>query len=506
MTSTIVDQNGGSSSSSPTTVLNTGLSSSAAVKGPCRVAAGSAITLSGEQSIDGVAIVEGDRVLVTAQASSVANGIYIASTGAWSRAQDFNRNDDVRKGTQVRVTDGSSYSGLWVVTSADPITIDTTAITLSRDTGLTNGALLAANNFSDLASAIAGWDALARYTGSVTASGGVLDLSAATAPLLTASGNITSITLGTAKFRLLRTSAALTITSSATLIVNGGIVSARVHAVPSGALLMVTGEAASVVRVDVIGFATQSKGAAIASAATVTLTPNATHHITGNTTITDIDFSPAADGAVAWVVFDGALTLTHNGTTLLLPGAANITTVANDRALFMQDSADNVYCLAYIPATVTGSGGSVRATSPTLVTPTLGVAAATSININSGGAVSALLSGTYTPTLTNTTNVDASVTNANVKYSRIGNIVSVFGEVQIDPTLAAPTSTVLNISLPIASNLAAASELSGTANDGVTSQVAIIRGNITSDTAEVTFQATSTTNRVWTFSFAYMVI
>lgn len=92
------------------------------------------------------------------------------------------------------------------------------------------------------------------------------------------------------------------------------------------------------------------KGAAVASAATVVLSALSFQHITGTTTITDVDFDAAQDGNWGWVVFDGALTLTHNATTLILPGGANITTAAGDRALFVQDSSDNVYCLAYITA------------------------------------------------------------------------------------------------------------------------------------------------------------
>lgn len=91
------------------------------------------------------------------------------------------------------------------------------------------------------------------------------------------------------------------------------------------------------------------KGADVASAATITLTQNY-HHITGTTTITDIDFTDAVDGRWAWLVFDGALTLTHNSTTLKLPGGANITTEAGDRALIVQDSGDNVICLQYVRA------------------------------------------------------------------------------------------------------------------------------------------------------------
>ena len=92
------------------------------------------------------------------------------------------------------------------------------------------------------------------------------------------------------------------------------------------------------------------KGANEASAGTVAFGEGGYFHITGVTTITDIDWDVAVNGRMAWVVFDGILTLTHNGTTLLLPGGANITTAANDRALFVQDSTDNVYCLAYVKA------------------------------------------------------------------------------------------------------------------------------------------------------------
>lgn len=60
-------------------------------KAACRVsttAAGGNITLSGTQTIDGVAVVAGNRVLVKNQTSSLQNGIYVCAAGAWSRATD----------------------------------------------------------------------------------------------------------------------------------------------------------------------------------------------------------------------------------------------------------------------------------------------------------------------------------------------------------------------------------------------------------------------------------
>lgn len=109
-----------------------GLSSSTAIKGPCRAATTANITLSGEQTIDGVAIVEGDRVLVRAQTNGVENGIYIADTGAWRRAADFAGNRDVRKGTRVSVTDGTTYEQTeFQVSTNNPITVDSTSIAFS---------------------------------------------------------------------------------------------------------------------------------------------------------------------------------------------------------------------------------------------------------------------------------------------------------------------------------------------------------------------------------------
>jgi hypothetical protein len=100
------------------------------------------------------------------------------------------------------------------------------------------------------------------------------------------------------------------------------------------------------------GWATvNAKGSDVVSAATLTLGSQRYYHITGSTgPITDIDFTDAVDGRWAWLIFDSTPTLTHNATTLKLPGGANIVAAAGDRALFVQDATDNVICLDYIPA------------------------------------------------------------------------------------------------------------------------------------------------------------
>ena len=57
-------------------------------KASVRVATTANITLSGTQTIDGIAVVANDRVLVKSQTTPAQNGIYVAAAGAWSRASD----------------------------------------------------------------------------------------------------------------------------------------------------------------------------------------------------------------------------------------------------------------------------------------------------------------------------------------------------------------------------------------------------------------------------------
>lgn len=93
----------------------------------------------------------------------------------------------------------------------------------------------------------------------------------------------------------------------------------------------------------------QTKGSDVASAGTLNL-DTATGDlvdVTGTTTITAITL---AEGKQATVRFTGALTLT-NGASLVLPGAANITTVAGDVAVFRGYTAGVVRCVSYMPIT-----------------------------------------------------------------------------------------------------------------------------------------------------------
>jgi len=148
-----------------------GLSSAAAIKGPCHVATTTNISLYGLQTIDGVSVVSGDRVLVKDQTAAYENGIYICDTGQWRRSKDFNRTKDVVEGTQVLVTDGTvNASTLWCVTSPDPIAVGANDIAFEQTiANAINQILLAAAPVESRAYAIASLHPVAAPTFLLTA-------------------------------------------------------------------------------------------------------------------------------------------------------------------------------------------------------------------------------------------------------------------------------------------------------------------------------------------------
>jgi hypothetical protein len=128
---------------STTTDRIDGLTTSVAVKAPCRVATSTNIGLSSLQTIGGITVEDGDRVLVVAQTDSKENGIYVAHATAWERARDFDGSRDVVTGTLVvvRSATGAGADTLYRVTStSDPIVFGSSAIAFEAATFLTGNA------------------------------------------------------------------------------------------------------------------------------------------------------------------------------------------------------------------------------------------------------------------------------------------------------------------------------------------------------------------------------
>lgn len=114
----------------PSTATNRlqGLTTSVAVKPPCVAISIVPITLAGLQTVGGVVLAEGDRVLVRAQSSAVDNGIYNASTGSWTRATDFDGDLDAVQGTLVLVRTDTVDGNIYELTTANPIVIGTSSL------------------------------------------------------------------------------------------------------------------------------------------------------------------------------------------------------------------------------------------------------------------------------------------------------------------------------------------------------------------------------------------
>lgn len=97
-------------------------------KAPVKVATTENITLSGEQTVNTIALLEGDRCLVKDQTSAIENGIYTVEQTAWQRAGDFDGQRDIVKGTMITVELPAGDFELYQVSSSginvgvDPIT------------------------------------------------------------------------------------------------------------------------------------------------------------------------------------------------------------------------------------------------------------------------------------------------------------------------------------------------------------------------------------------------
>lgn len=186
------------------------------------------------------------------------------------------------------------------------------------------------------------------------ASATTTDLSAGVGDFVDVSGTTTITAFGTVAAgveKTIRFTGALTLTHNATSLILPGAVNittangdiARMRSLGSGNWVCVDYTRASGANV-VIGV----KGADIASDTTTNLAAATGDYVdvTGTTTITGLGTVTA--GIERTIRFTGALTLTHNATSLILPGAANITTANGDVAVFISLGSGNWVCVSYL--------------------------------------------------------------------------------------------------------------------------------------------------------------
>jgi hypothetical protein len=89
--------------------------------------------------IDGVTLVAGDRLVVKNQADGKQNGIYVVVTagalGTIERASDHDTDTLVNAGNAIFLEEGTQADTGWVISTDDPITLNTTAITWTQFSG-----------------------------------------------------------------------------------------------------------------------------------------------------------------------------------------------------------------------------------------------------------------------------------------------------------------------------------------------------------------------------------
>tara|TARA_B100000003_G_scaffold204183_1_gene215759 strand:+ start:923 stop:5671 length:4749 start_codon:yes stop_codon:yes gene_type:complete len=118
-----------------------GVASGLDVKKSVRVATTGNGTLSSAyangQTVDGVSLSTGDRILIKDQSTGSENGIYtVNSSGAPTRATDFDANSEVTGGAFTFVEEGTANANLgFVLTNTGSITLGSTSLTFSQFSG-----------------------------------------------------------------------------------------------------------------------------------------------------------------------------------------------------------------------------------------------------------------------------------------------------------------------------------------------------------------------------------
>ena len=170
----------------------------------------------------------------------------------------------------------------------------------------------------------------------------------------------------------------------------------------------------------------------------------------------------AASGTTKVVTFTGALILTHNATSLILPGGANITTVAGDSMLVQSLGSGNWKVHLYQPATtaamrtLAGLGtaavqntGTSGANVPLMngTNTWSGVQTFSSGIVFANETLSLYREGTFTAALTTAGGSVTSYNNQTIRYQNINKFVSILGDLAVN-VISAPTGTLTMTGLP----------------------------------------------------------
>ena len=449
------------------------------------------ITLSGAQTIDGIAIVAGDRVLVKNQTAPAENGIYVAAAGAWARSTDMDVWAEF-PGAFTFVTTGTDYADTgWVCTSDAGGTLGTTAVTWSQFSGagqytagegLDLTGVVFSVNVDEVTTTITGDAVVVKASAQFVTP----DIGAATGTSLSATGTVTAddtITGGN-----IATGGTVSSTGTATLgnVETGGTISSTGTATAgnlvTGGTLSVTGTA-TVGNVDTAGTisATSSiTGGSVATGGTV----SATGTITGGNIATGGTVSSTGTATLGNVATGGTVSATGTitGGNVETGGTVSATgTITSDVTI----TGGNIATSGTVSSTGTATLGNVETGGTVSATGTI-----TGGNLATGGTMSSTGTATAgnlatggTVSATGTITSDDTITGGNVAT---GGTVSAVGTITSDDTITggnlatggtvSATGTITSADTITGGNVATGGTVSATGT--ITSDDTITGGNL----------------------------
>jgi len=449
------------------------------------------ITLSGAQTIDGIAIVAGDRVLVKNQTAPAENGIYVAAAGAWARSTDMDVWAEF-PGAFTFVTTGTDYADTgWVCTSDAGGTLGTTAVTWSQFSGagqytagegLDLTGVVFSVNVDEVTTTITGDAVVVKASAQFVTP----DIGAATGTSLSATGTVTAddtITGGN-----IATSGTVSSTGTATVgnVATGGTISSTGTATAgnlvTGGTLSVTGTA-TVGNVDTAGTisATSSiTGGSVATGGTV----SATGTITGGNIATGGTVSSTGTATLGNVATGGTVSATGTitGGNVETGGTVSATgTITSDVTI----TGGNIATSGTVSSTGTATLGNVETGGTVSATGTI-----TGGNLATGGTMSSTGTATAgnlatggTVSATGTITSDDTITGGNVAT---GGTVSAVGTITSDDTITggnlatggtvSATGTITSADTITGGNVATGGTVSATGT--ITSDDTITGGNL----------------------------
>jgi hypothetical protein len=304
-------------------------------KASCIAATTVNITLSAPQTIDGIALIAGDRCLVKNQSTTANNGIYLVAAGSWTRALDMDTWAEV-PGAYVFIETGTTQADTgWVCTSNAGGTIGVTAITWAQFSGAGSGV-------SSLNFGTTGLTPASATTGAITVAG--------TLAVANGGTNITSYAIGD----LIYASTTGVLSKLADVATGNALISGGVGVAPSYGKIGLT--------THVSGTLPVANGGTNASTASITSFNNITGYpaagATGTTSTnlvfsTSPTFTTSMDSGATFTAFAGATTsLTIGGT-----GATSVFAVPGTLEQSSTTGAMTVAGGVYIAKKLTAIGG-----------------------------------------------------------------------------------------------------------------------------------------------------